>query len=1395
MNQKKSVKPSERCRKFLKHRLLTRRLFKRSKLKRIFRIFFTLFFTFSISGIGNILLIKPVYADPFYPSGDAQNCNYAQATSVSYRSLPTNCTGANCVSYNNSHVFGESGNYPANHNFHDVADVTYPDAHRYRGVADRVGVPPNTRIDVGYYIHNYSGHTITAASAHLFVSRHDTANGDWGKLGAGGSVGSISYLYINQWRTRYGRYINLGNIGTYPPNPLSNPPNGRTVYSFTTIQPIQIQSRTATPEFMGGGNLRIRYDLTVRNVSSYNLPNIRVIDNLPSGETFDQTRTFSPNQTRTFTYYANMGTTYPTNITNSPARISDPNRHKEEGAIASNNIADPNPEARTIIVNRTDVGAPSGWTGRQPDFVASPGGDYYFVELIPYTVHSDNTSVRVPPNITVEKVVSDNDETRVESNDARPDEVITYDISVRNTGGNATGVTAVDDYDQDLLNILDADEGTDNGDTISWNIGNLINQETRTFTITAQVIAPLAHGTYQAPNSVTVGSDQTSPIDDSTQTNITAEVRMEIDKTVTDSDETNNDSNHLQGAHPDSTERQSTYSIYIENSGDADAHLVSIHDDVSEVIRQGRITDISDGGVLTTSIDPSGQLVGEIVWNIGDLPQTESREVTFNVQFNAGIDDNFQIENIAEVRTQEVPPVSDSTITTIHAPVLEITKDDGIDSAEPGQTVHWVINVRNTGTGNAYNVEVYDFVPERMNVPNISDDGAWDGATRRVVWSMTEPQYILNGSYNPDPRSTWGESKTLSFDAELDEVFPVGTTDLNNVAVTETSFYPPDQVEHNLPVDAYPENDIEKYVLNETALEQGRNHNGDQVDHLEYGADADEQYGNETDVYAIAGDVLKYTLVYRNTGNAHSPDTTVEDHLPRYVTDENSNQFEIIPLDDIFDISDDIEVVETSSGYDIIWDVGELQVGDEWHVKEFKVRINPDSQITLSQDDAQRLIDNDSEIRSENELVEVDTDNAVIQVNQPNAEIIKESDKLEYQSDEEIVYTIHISNTGSAKATGVVSDTLPEGLEFVSTTHSEDQTRVEGQNLEFDVELEAGESIDIEIRAKFTIPVTDLDTFNNEVYYNYVDENENERPEVSDEVEVVVHAPILEIEKQQELTEVVAPGQPIVYTLEYRNIGSGYSPQTVITDTLPEHTQFVEFVETESQIEGAFNEETGEIHWDIGQLDSQAQGTVSFRVVIEIPTEGGTEIRNVGIISTPVIETIESEVITSTVDSCCLGGFIWEDTNKNGEYDEFEKGIPNTKIGITWGETEYLEGEEIEMLTDENGHYEYTGLPYHTLLTVKVDIPEGFDEITTDYEYKLILLPPKDNGEIEDYEIDGVRYLTASGCINFLNAGIYRDVILAQTGDSMLPPLFIGIGLTIAGSTAFILLLRRRKKK
>jgi len=1342
-----------------------------------------LFLVFSTTGLTNLLIVTPVHADSFYPSGNVGGCHVATVVGVQYNSI-----GGNGVNWNSSDLDGVNGNWIQSHHFTQVADITYPDAHRYPYIADRVAVPPNTRVEIGSWTYSYADHGVNIDAIHLFTSRSNPADGDLTRLGAGGSYGTVN---MNGFPDRSGKYITTGSLGYFPDRVSSY---GQVIYSFDTIQPIQLQSFTATP-IWNGANLTVRYTAVIRNISTYNLCNIRFRDVMPSGAVYDQTHCINSGQNLTITYDENWGTSYPNTIVNDPATIWDNNWHEEtQSGVQPSVMTFDDPNIRPGVVMRDDLGAPSNWNAGQPVWgqIERPP---IIVALVPYWFNSGQVQLDVPPILSVSKTVTDEDETNVETNNSRPNDDITYDITVRNTGGHANNVVVVDDYDQSLISITNSGGGVDNGNAITWNIPVLQHNETRTFQIQAKTTSPLAHGSYNAPNLVTVDSDETNPINDSTRTTITAEVRMEIDKTVSDSDEAPSGSNHIQGGNPLNTERQATYRIRIANTGDADAHNTIIHDDVTPILRNGRILTISDNGVLTTQMNGNGQLTGQIVWSIGDLPQTETREVQFTVQFNAGIDDNTQIQNIAEVRTNEVPPVSDTTLTTIHSPILEITKDDGVESADPSDIVHWVITVRNTGTGNAYNVEVYDIVPERMTVSDISDDGAWDGNTRRVAWSTTEPQYILNGSFQPDPRSTWGTNKTLTFNAKLDPVFPVGTTSLTNVAITETSFFPPDQAEHNLPVEAYPINDIEKYVINETSVSNNRDFSGKDVDSTEFGADADTVLGNEKDVHAIAGDTLRYTLIYRNTGNAHSPNTYVSDHLPKYLIDSNGERYQIVIQENISDISDGVNITETEDGFDIVWNIGELQVGNEWKSKSFRIKLNSDSTKTLSSQETERLINNVSEISSDNELVRIDTDNAIIRVNQPNALIVKSSDKIEYQSDEEVIYSISVTNNGSAKATGVISDTLPEGLSFKGTDFPSEKTHVNGRDLAFDVELNPNQSIAIHITASIDVPIQDLEIFNNKAIYSYKDDNSNNRPNVEDDVDITVHAPILELIKEQTLPEYISPAQAIVYTINFRNIGTGYSPKTVLTDNLPEHVKFVEFIPSEDGFIGTYDEINHRITWDLGKLESNQSGSVSFRVVITIPTPDGTEIRNIAIISDPVIEDVESEVITATASSCCMGGFIWEDENSNAIYDEDEKGISDVKINISWEATEYLPEHNVDIFTSENGHYEYNGLPYFTVLTIRVFKPQGYDNITTPSEFKLVLLPPNDDGIIEDYVKDGVRYLTASGCSNFFNAGIYRDVIIAQTGLSVLIPLSVGIALIGTGSILIKLIIKSKKKK
>ncbi len=299
--------------------------------------------------------LSVVYADGFNPTGYVPECQLATVLGVQYNSI-----GGNGVNWNSSDLDGVNGNWIQSHHFTQVADITYPDAHRYPYIADRVAVPPNTRIEIGEWTYNYSGHSVNIDSINLFTSRSNINDGDLTKLGADGNYGSIG---MNGFPTRSGKYISTGFVGNYPNNQSSY---GNIIYSFETIQPIQLQSFTATP-IWNGANLTVRYTAVIRNVSAYNLCNIRFRDVMPSGAVYDQTHCINSGQNLTISYDENWGTNYPNTIVNDPATIWDNNWHEEtQSGTQPSVMTFDDPTIRPGVVMRDDLGAPSNWNAGQP---------------------------------------------------------------------------------------------------------------------------------------------------------------------------------------------------------------------------------------------------------------------------------------------------------------------------------------------------------------------------------------------------------------------------------------------------------------------------------------------------------------------------------------------------------------------------------------------------------------------------------------------------------------------------------------------------------------------------------------------------------------------------------------------------------------------------------------------------------------------------------------------------------------------------------------------------------------------------------------------------------------------------------------------------------------------
>jgi uncharacterized repeat protein (TIGR01451 family) len=133
---------------------------------------------------------------------------------------------------------------------------------------------------------------------------------------------------------------------------------------------------------------------------------------------------------------------------------------------------------------------------------------------------------------------------------------------------------------------------------------------------------------------------------------------------------------------------------------------------------------------------------------------------------------------------------STCTFTNTYIPTppnVSISKTDSDETANPGETQHYVITVTNSGEETAYGVEVTDTLPAEIvsgSVTNITPTPSTQTPTS-ITWSGLT---ILSG-----------ESITLEFDATLQASFAEGETVVTNTA-TLSCGYPPESTTQALAI-------------------------------------------------------------------------------------------------------------------------------------------------------------------------------------------------------------------------------------------------------------------------------------------------------------------------------------------------------------------------------------------------------------------------------------------------------------------------------------------------------------------------------------------------------------------------------------------------------------------
>lgn len=273
--------------------------------------------------------------------------------------------------------------------------------------------------------------------------------------------------------------------------------------------------------------------------------------------------------------------------------------------------------------------------------------------------------------------------------EVRLNQGFTYKILVTNlTDMGLEGVTVSDVFSPNTKFASATPKGTMNRDQITWNIGSLGANESRTITVNGKAVAAGVVGSCAV---VTYSSQlcATAPV---------VEPKLNLVKTGT-SDALKCD--------------PIQYKFVVSNPGTGSVDGVMITDSLPD-------------GVVTADGSKS------LNFNVGTLKPGESKTYTANVQATR----TGRFVNSAKATAADGITASSGQVTTVVTqPVLAITKK-GTDKMYVGgsRMIDYTITVSNNGDGIARDTKVVDMLPAGATFVSASDGGRASGG--QVTWSV-----------------------------------------------------------------------------------------------------------------------------------------------------------------------------------------------------------------------------------------------------------------------------------------------------------------------------------------------------------------------------------------------------------------------------------------------------------------------------------------------------------------------------------------------------------------------------------------------------------------------------------------------------------------------------------
>ncbi|WP_410665137.1 hypothetical protein [Amycolatopsis sp. lyj-84] len=749
-------------------------------------------------------------------------------------------------------------------------------------------------------------------------------------------------------------------------------------------------------------------------------------------------------------------------------------------------------------------------------------------------------------------------EKAVDKQSANPGDVVKYTVTVTNTGQTKlTGATFADD----LAQVLDdADYQNDGAATIgavtfaspklTWT-GDLDVGEASTVTYTVKVKSPNT-GDNQLKNAVsseTPGGNCPPGSTDPKCGTTTPVSGLLIEKAV-----------DKQSANPGDVVK---YTVTVRNTGQTKLAGATFTDDLAQVLDDADYQ--NDGAATIGAVTFASP---KLTWT-GDLEIGETSTVTYTVKVKSPAPGDKKLINTITSETPggNCPPGSTDPKCGTTTPVSGLLIEKAVDkqSANPGDVVKYTVTVTNTGQTKLTGATFTDDLTQVLDDADYQNDGA---ATIGAV-SFASPKLTWTGDLGV------GDTAKVTYTVKVKNP-NIGDNRLKNAVSSET------------PGGNCPPGSTDPACGTETP-----------VSGLEIEKTVDKQSANP-------GDVVKYTVTVRNTGQTKISGATFTDDLTKVLDDA--------------DYQDDGSATIGAVSYaepELTW-TGDLGIGDTATVT-YSVKVkNPG-------DGDKKLVNGVTSDTPGGNCPPGSTDPKCGTTTPISGLLIKKTaDKKQVDPGDTVKYTITVTNTGQTKQDGATfTDDMTEVLDDADYQNDGAATiggvSYAAPKLTWTGSLDIGQTSTITYTVKIKNPDTGDKKLSNVVTS---DTPGNNCPPGSNDPNCVADVPSRELSvKKTSDKQTANPGDVVTYTVTVANTGKvdlvGEDAARV-TDDLSEVLDDADYRNdaTSAPVAGVFTFTAPNLVW-AGDLPVGASTTLKYSVKVKNPVTGDHELRNTVSTNTP----------------------------------------------------------------------------------------------------------------------------------------------------------------------------------